>query len=91
MGRPKDVPCILLARLAMDQRFQGRPIVRHLRDAIGRAITASDAIGAACLLIHARDEAAKVFYLAQADFLESPVNHLHLALPMKTAQRLLQG
>ncbi len=65
---------------------------RHLlRDAIGRAITASDAIGAACLLIHARDEAAKAFHLKQADFLESPVDDLHLVLPMKTARRLLGG
>lgn len=88
-GRPKDIPCILLARLAIDERFQGRRIGRHLfRDAISRSISASQAIGAACLLIHARDEAARSFYLKQADLLESPVEPLHLILPMKSALQL---
>lgn len=87
--RPTDIPCILLARLAVDRRFHGKNIGRHLlRDAIARAITASDSIGAACLLIHARDEAAKSFYLTNADLLESPVDDLHLILPMKAARRI---
>lgn len=88
-GRPKDIPCILLARLAVDRRFQGRRVGRHLlRDAISRAIAASESIGAACLLIHCRDHDAKDFYMRQADFLESPVNELHLVLPMKAAKQL---
>ena len=88
-GKPKDIPCILLARLAVDQRFQGRRLGRHLlRDAISRAITASESIAAACLLIHAHDDAAKAFYLKNADFLESPVNELHLVLPIKTDRQL---
>lgn len=87
-GRPTTTPCILLARLAIDSRFQGKSIGRHLfRDAIARAITASEAIGAACLLIHARDEAAKTFYLKNADLLQSPVKEMHLILPMKAARK----
>ena len=89
IGRSRDIPCILLARLAVDQRYQGRHVGRHLvRDAISRAVTASDSIGAACLLIHARDEDAKAFYLRQADFQQSPINALHLVLPMKVARQL---
>lgn len=88
--RPTDIPCILLARLAIDSRFQGQRIGRHLfRDAIARAISASEAIGAACLLIHARDEAAKTFYLKNADLLQSPVEEMHLILPMKAARKLI--
>lgn len=88
-GRPNDIPAVLLARLAVDQRFQGRRIGRHLlRDAIARAVTASESIGAACLVIHSRDDAARAFYLANADFQESPVNRLHLVLPMKVARTL---
>lgn len=92
MGRPKDIPCVLLARLAVDQRLQGRRIGRHLfLDAITRAITASESIAAACLLIHARDEAAKEFYMKNADMQESPVNELHLVLPMKVARRAISS
>lgn len=87
--RPRDIPCVLLARLAVDRRMQGKRIGRQLlRDAIARAITASESIGAACLLIHARDETARDFYLRNVDLLESPVDPLHLILPTKTARRL---
>lgn len=89
--RPQDIPCILLARLAIDKRFQGHGIGRHLfRDAITRAISASEAIGAACLLIHARDSNAKQFYMDQIDLLESPVDELHLILPIKSAASALK-
>lgn len=90
--RPTDVPCLLLARLAVDQRIQGRRVGRHLfRNAIGRASQAADSIGAACLLIHARDEQAKAFYLRQVDLLQSPVDALHLVLPMKAIRGLLSS
>lgn len=85
-GRPSDIPCVLLARLAVDQRAQGRGLGAALfLDAIRRSIAASEAIGAACLLIHCRDETARDFYLRHADLLESPVDPLHLVLPMKAA------
>lgn len=90
--RPHDIPCIFLARLAVDERFQGRRLgVALFRDAIERAVLASDTIGAACLLIHARDQSARAFYLTHADLLESPVDPLHLVLPMKAAKNFLNG
>lgn len=89
-ARPGDIPCVLLARLAVDQRAQGRGLGRHLfRDAVGRAVGASHAIGAACLLIHARDETARSFYVSQADVLASPVDPLHLVLPIKAAREYI--
>lgn len=88
--RPTDIPCILLARLAVDRRAQGKGVGRALlADAILRSCQAADAIAAACLLIHCRDDQAKEFYLRQADFLQSPVEPLHLVLPMKAARRAL--
>lgn len=85
--RPSDIPCVLLARLAVDQRAQGRGLGAALfLDAVRRSISASEAIGAACLLIHCRDEAARAFYLRHADLLESPVDPLHLVLPMRAAR-----
>lgn len=89
-GRPGIIPCVLLARLAVDARATGRGLGSALfRDAIARAISASETVGAACLLIHARDDVARAFYLHNADLLESPVDPLHLILPMKIARGLV--
>lgn len=89
-GRPGMIPCVLLARLAVDRPAQGRQLGRALfRDAIERAVQVSGSLGAAALLIHARDSDARNFYLANADLLESPTDPLHLVLPIAVAKRLL--
>lgn len=59
------------------------------RDAIERAVHVSGSIGAAALLIHARDSRAREFHLANADLLESPTDPLHLMLPISRAAELL--
>lgn len=90
-NRPKDIPCILLARLAVDRRAKKKGVGRGLlRDAILRSYQAADTIGAACLLIHCRDEQAKKFYMHNADFLQSPIDELHLILPIKHIKKLLE-
>lgn len=82
--RPAQVPCILLARLAVDAQFSGRGLGWELlRDALLRSVGLSESIGAAAVLVHCRDEAAKEFYLHNGDFIESPVDELHLVAPMK--------
>jgi len=81
---PNQIPCILLARLAVDKRYQGEGWgVDLLRDALLRSVGLSDSIGAAAVLIHCRDEAARDFYLRKGDFVQSPVEELHLMVPMK--------
>lgn len=88
--RPSDIPCVLLARLAVDRRAQGRGLGAQLfLDAVRRSIAASEAIGAACLLIHCRDDAARAFYLRYVELLESPADPLHLMLPMKAARAFI--
>lgn len=87
-GRPNQVPCILLARLAVDQRFKGEGLGWELlRDALLRGLQLSGSIGAAAILVHCRDEAAKAFYLHNGDFLPSPVDELHLMIPIKALRR----
>lgn len=89
-GRPGVIPCVLLARLAVDSRAQGRRLGQVLfRDSIERAVHVSGSIGAAALLIHARDNTAREFYLANADLLESPTDPLHLMLPIAEAKKWL--
>ncbi len=89
-GRPRDIPCVLLARFAVDKSVQGCGVGKALlRDAVLRAEQAAGAIGAACLLVHCRDEQAKSFYLRQAEFRESPVDPMHLVLRMEDIRRLM--
>ena len=50
----------------------------------------ADSLGIRALLVHSRDDAARRFYLAQAEFLESPTDPLHLLLPVKNIGRSLE-
>lgn len=81
---PETVPCFLLARLAIDLEWQGRGLGWGLlRDAMHRVLILSQSVAAPALLVHARDDTARAFYLHHSEFLQSPVDPLHLFLPMK--------
>lgn len=83
------VPVILLARLAVDQREQGKGLGSALlKDALTRASRAADEIGARAVLVHAKDEDARAFYEHFA-FEPSPTDPLHLLLLMKDLRRAL--
>ena len=57
------VPATLLGRLAVDQRARGRGYGELLLlDALARALAASGTIGAAAVLVDAKDDAAQGFY-----------------------------
>ena len=87
-GAPRQVPCLLLARLAVDRSMQGHGLGRGLLvDALRRTVGLADSVGIRALLVHSRDDAARGFYLAQAEFLESPSDPLHLLLPVKDIVR----
>lgn len=87
-GRPSQIPCILLARLAVDRRAQGQGLGWELlRDALLRSVQLSGVIGAPAVLVHYRNEEAKRFYLNHGDFLQSPIDDLHLLVPTKDLQR----
>jgi GNAT superfamily N-acetyltransferase len=87
-GMPTQIPCILIARLAIDKQYQGDGWGADLlRDALLRSFGLSESIGAAAVLVHCRDEAARDFYMRNGDFLQSPVEELHLMVPMKALKR----
>ena len=89
-GAPKQIPCLLLARLAVDQSMQGLGLGRGLlTDVLQRTVGLADAVGIRALLVHALDDVTRQFYLAQAEFLESPSDPLHLLLPVKDIARSL--
>lgn len=81
---PETVPCFLLARLAVDIQWHGRGVGWGLlRDAMQRVLLLSRSVAAPVLLVHARDEEARAFYSHHAEFLQSPVDPLHLFLSMR--------
>lgn len=88
-GAPRQIPCILLGRLAVDGSDQGSGVGRSLLvDALLRVARLSDDLGVRALLIHARDDEARRWYLHQArTFRSSPVDPLHLFLPIKELRR----
>jgi GNAT superfamily N-acetyltransferase len=57
------IPIMLLARLAVDHREQGKGLGRALlKDAILRTMQAAEIAGLKLLLVHAKDQAAADFY-----------------------------
>jgi len=88
--RARQVPAILLARLAVDQRHQGASVGRSLlQDALLRAAQAADSIGGRVLLVHAKGDAARSGY-ERYGFESSPTDPLHLLLLMKDIRRFLK-
>jgi len=79
---PDPVPVLVLARLAVDQGFQGQRIGGALlQDAVQRAISVAENIGVRALLVHALHEQVVQFY-AHYGFLPSPANPMTLMLPL---------
>jgi GNAT superfamily N-acetyltransferase len=63
-GLPRyPVPVIILARLAVDETWQGKGLGSALVvDAIRRVLQAADIAGVRAMVVHAKDDAAKAFY-----------------------------
>jgi len=60
---PREIPMILLGRLAVDTRYTGKGIGRALvNDALQRALQAADIIGVRGVLVDALSPTAKVFW-----------------------------
>lgn len=83
------VPVMLLGRLGVDRSEQGLGIGKGLlRDAITRSLKASEIAGLRAIVVHAKDELARKFYL-NADFEPSETDPNHLMLLMKDARAML--
>lgn len=86
-GRP--VPILILARLAVDRRHQGKGVGWSLlQDAFLRCSAASENVGARAIVAHAR-EAANHFY-DRFGFEASPVDPLQRILLIKDARAFIE-
>jgi GNAT superfamily N-acetyltransferase len=83
------IPVILLARLAIDKNEKGKGLGKALlKDALLRAVRASEIAGLRAFLVHAKDESAKAFY-EKFGFEPSPHNEFHLFLKMSNIRASL--
>jgi GNAT superfamily N-acetyltransferase len=77
---PDPIPAVILARMAVDEKHRGSGLGSALlQSAIETTLAASQTIGIACLLVHAKDEDARTFY-RHFGFDASPTDPLHLIL-----------
>lgn len=82
---PNSVPVSVIGRLAVSKAYAGRGLgAGILADALRRVAVASQSIGIGAVLIQAKDENAKRFYLACAEFVEYPSDSRTLFLPIET-------
>ncbi len=85
------VSVMILARLAVDVQHQGAGMgVALLKDALLRTAQAADIAGIRALLVHAKDDAARQWYL-NWEFEASPTDGLHLYLLLKDLKALLKA
>jgi GNAT superfamily N-acetyltransferase len=91
-GIPRHpVPVMILARLAVDVQHQGAGLGKALlKDALLRTAQAADIAGIRALLVHAKDEAARQWYL-NWEFEPSASDPFHLFLLMKDLKAIVFG
>jgi GNAT superfamily N-acetyltransferase len=82
---PDTIPVSVIGRLAVSRDHAGRGLGADiLADALRRIAVASQSIGMGAVMVHAKDEAAKRFYMRCAEFIEYPEDSRTLFLPIET-------
>lgn len=90
-GMPRHpVPVMILARLAVDLEHQGVGFGQALlKDALLRTAQAADIAGIRALVVHAKDDAARRWYL-NWEFEPSPTHPFHLFLLLKDLKAMMR-
>jgi GNAT superfamily N-acetyltransferase len=82
---PPTIPVSIIGRLAVSRDHAGKGLGADiLADALRRIAIASQSIGIGAVLVHAKDESAKRFYMRCAEFIEYPVDSRTMFLPIET-------
>src|SRR5690606_34933298 len=72
---PDAIPVSIIGRLAVASDHAGSGLGTDiLADALYRIAIASESIGIGAVLVHAKDERARRFYLGRAEFIEYPAD-----------------
>lgn len=79
---PEPIPVVVLGRLAIDIKHQGKKLgAALLKDAVLRAKAVSEQVGVRALLVHTLNDKAKQFYLNYG-FHPSPIDDMLLMLKL---------
>jgi GNAT superfamily N-acetyltransferase len=88
-GMPEHVPLLLIGRLAVDGRWQGRGLGSQLlADALKRCLAVSNIAGVRAVVTHTIDDAAVRFY-ENHGFLRSTLGSRTLIMPIETIRTTL--
>jgi GNAT superfamily N-acetyltransferase len=88
-GAPQRIPAILLAKLALDERFHGDGLGRELLvRALQLIVESAKKAGGRLVVVDAIDDEAAAFY-EQHDFARLPGNRTRLVMKLSTAAREL--
>ncbi|HLX36570.1 MAG TPA: GNAT family N-acetyltransferase [Candidatus Binataceae bacterium] len=83
------IPCVLIGRLAADQRYSGLGLGHFLvRDAFQRILETADRVGVRAIVVQAKDEAAAEFY-RHLGFIESVQDARLFLMTLKDARKSL--
>ena len=82
---PDAIPVSVIGRLAVNRGHAGKGLGADLlADALRRIAVASQSIGIGAVLVQAKDDVAKRFYMRCAEFIEYPEDSRTLFLPIET-------
>jgi GNAT superfamily N-acetyltransferase len=82
---------MLLARVAVDHRWQGQGVGKALlKEAMLRTLQAADIAGIRAFAVHAKDEDARRCYL-QFEFVPTPSDPMHLFVLLEDVRRIVSG
>lgn len=82
---PDTIPVSVIGRLAVSRAYARRGLGADiLADALRRIAVASQSIGIGAVLLQAKNDDAKRFYMACAEFTEYPAESRTLFLPIET-------
>ena len=86
---PDPIPVMIIGRLAVDSRHQGRGLgYGLLRDALLRTLQVARQAGVRAVLLHAMTADAKRFY-QRAGFQESPLDPMTMTITIADVERAL--
>lgn len=82
------IPIVVLGRLAVDDRQRQSGLGRALlRDSMSRVLAAAEHVGVRALLVHAKNDEVREWYLKQAEFEAFPGDTASLMLLIKDLRR----
>lgn len=85
------IPAVIIGRFAVDKGYQGRGLGKALLvDALLRIAKVSEDIGMRAIIVDAKDEQAKAFYL-RFDFTPFSENSIRLYILLKDLKKTLRG